>query len=68
MEIVNREKNDEKEGGNAFVAVVEGVVFDDEVEEVGGFFGDGGVEVLAVEGLHNGTERRFEGVVAWFAE
>lgn len=65
---IGSEVVDEKEGGDTFVAVEEGVIFDNEIEEVGGFFGEGGVDVLASETLVDGAEDTFEGVAAELAE
>ncbi len=44
------------------------MIFDDEIEEIGGFLGEGGVEVLAGETLVDGTEDGFETVAAEAAE
>lgn len=44
------------------------MVFDNEIEEVGGFFGEGGVDVFAGKALVNGAEGTFETVAAGFAE
>ena len=44
------------------------MVFDDKIEEVGGFFGDGGVEFGAIEALIDGAQATFEAVVSAFAE
>ena len=68
MLVVNSEKNDKKEGADAFVAVVEGVVLNDKVEEVGGFFRNGGVKVVFVVALVDGGEAGVKGVTARFAE
>ena len=51
MLVVDGEKNYEKEGADAFVAVIEWVVFDDKIEEVGSLFGCGWVEILAIVAL-----------------
>lgn len=44
------------------------MVFDNEIEEVGGFFGEGRVDVFASEALVNGAEGAFETVATGFAE
>lgn len=44
------------------------MVFDNEIEEVGGFFGEGGVDVFAGKTLIDGAESAFETVAAGFAE
>ncbi len=58
--IISVEEDEKEEAGDAFVAIEEGVVFDDEVEEVGGFFGKGGVNIMAVETLENCAEGAVE--------
>ena len=68
MIIVDGEKNDKKQSADTFVTVVKWVIFDDEVEEVSGFLGDGGINIHAVVGLRDGAETRFEGVTPGFAE
>lgn len=66
--IVLVEEAEEDGGGDALVAVGKGVVLGDEVEEVGRFFLDGGVELFAAEALINVAEAAFEGVVFFVAE
>lgn len=68
VEVIDGKEDDEEEGADAFVAVVEGVVFDDEVEEVRGFFGDGFIEVFTFEALVDRGERGVETAAAGFAE
>ena len=62
------EEVQEERGTDAFVAVGEGVVLDDEVEQVRGFFFDTGVDLLAIEGLVDRAEAAFEGLVPLAAE
>ena len=51
MAIVHSQEDDEEQGTNAFVAVVKRMVFNDEVEQVGGFFGGSFVKIGAVKTL-----------------
>ena len=39
--IVHSEEDDKEEGTDTFVAVIKGVIFDDKIQKMGGFFGDG---------------------------
>ena len=66
--VVDGEKNDKEEGADAFVAVIEGVVLDNEVEEVGGLFGDGSIEVFPVVALVDSGEAGGEGIATGLAE
>ena len=68
MAVVHSEEDDKEQGTNALVAVVKGMIFDDEVEEVGGFFGGSFVEIFAVETLIDGGEAAVEAVVSHFAK
>ena len=56
MIVVDSEKNHKKEGANAFVAIIKGVIFDDKIEEIGSFFGNGGVNILAIKSLSDSAE------------
>ena len=64
MIIVDSEKNYKKQSANTLIAVVKGVVFNDEIEEVGSLLGDRWVDILAVKSLRNGTQASFEGTAA----
>jgi len=57
QEIVALQKPDKNRGGDTLVAVGERMVLDDEVQQVGGFFFDAGIQFLAVEGLVDRLQR-----------
>ncbi len=59
---------DEDGGGDALVAVAEGVVLDDEVKKIGGLLLDAWIKLLAVEGLVDGAEGALESLVLLDAE
>jgi len=62
-DVVAAEESDEQGGGNALVAVAEGVVLDDEVEEVYPLLLHTRVELLAGRGLADGHEGALETLV-----
>lgn len=62
------QKPDEKKRPNPFVAVAERVVFDGQVQQVGGLFFDAAVQVFAAESLHDVAEYAPETVVFLIAE
>lgn len=68
MIIINSKKNYEEQSANAFIAIIKRVIFDDEIEEIGGFFSDGGVNVFIVISLDDSTEARFKSVASGFAK
>ena len=55
---VGFEKKQEKKGAYPFIAVGEGMIFDDKIEEMGRLFLNAGIEVLAAEGLMDRAEER----------
>ena len=62
------EKPKEECGGNAFVAVAEGVILGNKIQKHGGFFLDRGVEVDAAESLVDLADGTFERIVFLVAE
>ena len=59
----------EEQGGcDALVAVHEAVILDEEVEQVGGLEFQAGIDVRAVESLHNRVERAMEALIFLTAE
>ena len=59
---------DKKEGADPLVAIGKRMILDDEIEEMGGLFLNGGVEVITVEGLIDGTENAGQTCTAFLAE
>ena len=53
---------------DTLVAVNEAVVLDEEIEQMGGLFLDGGIEVFAIKTLHDGVERAVQALVLFPAE
>ena len=66
--IIDGEEHDKKERADAFVAVIEWVIFDNEIEEMGSFFGNGGIELFPVVTLINSIERTGKATTARFAK
>jgi hypothetical protein len=65
---VSTEEVDEQSCRDPFVAVAEGVVLYDEIEEVGPLFLDARVEFLPAEGLVDGPQRALETLILFDAE
>jgi len=66
--VVFLHKPEEQGRADPLVAVHEGMILDQKVKEVGRFFLDAGIDLLAVEGLHDRAERPFQAVVLFQAE
>ena len=64
MIIVNGEKNYKKQSADTLIAIVKGMIFNDEIEKVGGLLSDGWIDVFTIEGLRDGTETSLESTAA----
>jgi hypothetical protein len=62
------EEPDEEEGSYSLIAIGEGVILDDEVEEVSGLLLDGRVEIRAIEGRDDSREYTDEALIFFIAE
>ena len=65
---MTRQKPDKQRGGNAFVAIGKGMILDDEIQQIGCFLFNTGIELLAAKRLVNGFQRAFERIVFLVAE
>lgn len=57
------QKPQKQRGANALVAVHKWVIFNQEVEQIGGLLFDAGIEIPSAEGLHDCPEGAFHAVV-----
>ena len=64
MIIVDSKKNYKKQGADTLIAIVKGVILDDEIEKIGGLLSDGWIDVFTIEGLRDGTETSLESTAA----
>ena len=55
-------------GGDALVAVYEGVILDQKIDEMCGLFLKGGIEILTSKGLENSLKRTGQAFVAFLTK